>query len=145
MTPLWNTICYTFLFSVEAFTLLNYGYDDFIYPLCIFRNIHFKRTSICPVSCFFTLKSCELVVCKVVVASSVRVLTYSHHLANSPGCAEEKCLFSSPMVIHMLNTCFCVHERVYVPVLLPIAYGSHTDLSHVFFCAFRSSWLALST
>ncbi|VDM34532.1 unnamed protein product [Hydatigera taeniaeformis] len=43
MTPLWNTISYTFLFSVEIGTLLNCGYDDFVYPLCIFKDIHFKR------------------------------------------------------------------------------------------------------
>ncbi|VUZ40460.1 unnamed protein product [Hymenolepis diminuta] len=43
MTPLWNTISYAFLFSVEAFTLYNYGYNDFIYPLCIFKEIHFRH------------------------------------------------------------------------------------------------------
>nr|CDS17732.1 lag1 longevity assurance 1 [Echinococcus granulosus] len=42
MTPLWNTISYTFLFSVETGTLLNCGYNDFVYPLCIFKDIHFK-------------------------------------------------------------------------------------------------------
>ncbi|KAM7538502.1 hypothetical protein Aperf_G00000061795 [Anoplocephala perfoliata] len=42
MTPLWNAISYSFLFFVEAFTLLNCGYDDFIYPLCVFKDIHFK-------------------------------------------------------------------------------------------------------
>nr|CUU97869.1 hypothetical transcript [Hymenolepis microstoma] len=43
ITPLWNTISYAFLFTVEAFTLYFYGYNDFIYPLCIFKEIHFRH------------------------------------------------------------------------------------------------------
>ncbi|VDO15648.1 unnamed protein product [Rodentolepis nana] len=43
MTPLWSAISYAFLFSVEAFTLYNYGYNDFIYPLCIFKEIHYTH------------------------------------------------------------------------------------------------------
>uniref|UniRef100_A0A5K3EIH3 TLC domain-containing protein n=1 Tax=Mesocestoides corti TaxID=53468 RepID=A0A5K3EIH3_MESCO len=42
MTPLWNTISYSLLFIVESAILLNSGYEDFVYPLCIFKKIHFK-------------------------------------------------------------------------------------------------------